>query len=255
MVIIMKNMDTVKERVEGFDDVLASSADEGRKKIDMPTGIKSEKGVVLVVVLILSAVVLAVITALVYLVISGTQISGIEKRYKTSFEATKGGSDVFYQYIGLRGDLPLTSSFTNTLTSSGLGLTSIIPPNNTCSGTDVHGITLYGLQAKLMTPTWSWNNCDSSVTIDPTNATPTYDMKLVLGTVSQYNFYAKIVNTITGNSASTPSAAAGLYTGSVITGMGQITVVSIPYLYAIEVYTESKTNPAERAKFSILYQY
>jgi hypothetical protein len=242
----MKNVNTTKEREAGFGDSFELSAGEGGEKIVMPRGRKSEKGVVLVVVLVLSAVVLAVMTALIYMITSGTQISGFQKRYKTSLEAAKGGSELFYQVVGSRGD---TSALSN-VSPSILGA-------STCTGTDVYtGATYTGFQAKLRTPSSTWSSgCNSSLTINLTDSTP-YDMKLVIGTAPQYNYYAKIVGTIEGNSASLGSSK--LYNGSVITGsggVGAIPVVSKPYLYAIEVDSENSSNPAERAKLSILYQY
>jgi hypothetical protein len=46
--------------------------------------LRSEKGIVLVVVLVLSAVALALMTAMIYMITIGTQISGLQKRYKTA---------------------------------------------------------------------------------------------------------------------------------------------------------------------------
>jgi uncharacterized membrane protein YgcG len=248
------NMDTAKDWKPGFGYSFESSADERAEMLGMPARDKSEKGIALVVVLVLSAVVLAVMTALIYMITSGTQISGYEKRYKTALEAARGCNDVFYQVISSRGD-------TSTLT----GVNITIPPAPTCTGTDIiSGATYTGFDAKLGAPSSKWSTgCNSALTIDPQDST-TYDMRVVIGTTPQYNCYAKIVNTQAGNSASSGSTGGsgtggGLYNGSVITGgaygSGGIPVVSKPYLYAIEVNTENSSNPSERAKFSILYEY
>src|SRR3990170_8844714 len=66
--------------------------------------LKSEKGIALVVVLVLSAVALTIMTALIYMITSSTRISGIQKSYKTAVEAGQGGADVFYQIVALRGE-------------------------------------------------------------------------------------------------------------------------------------------------------
>jgi hypothetical protein len=231
----MKNVDTRKER----------SAGERGEKIAMPDRMKSEKGVALIMVLVMSAVVLAIMTALLYMVTSGTQISGFQKRYKTALEAAKGGSDAFYQVIAA-GD-------TSTLT----GLSPSLNVSSSCSGTAVLSGATYttGFAAKLKVDSSNWSTgCTKSLTIDPKDSA-TYDMKLPVG---NYTYYAKIVNTIEGNSA---GGSTGLYTGSVITGgtgggggSSSIAVVSMPYLYTIEVDTENSSNPAERAKLSILYE-
>jgi hypothetical protein len=241
----MGKMDRIKEKEADVVDNVEWSVCGKVENIEMLFRMKSEKGVALVVVLVLSAVVLAVMTALIYMITSGTQISGYQKRYKTSLEAAKGGSDLFYQVVGLGGD---TSSIT--------GISPSITVASSCTGTDIYtGLTYTGFQAKLNTPSSSWSGCNSSITIDPNNSA-TYDLKLVLGTAPQYNYYAKIVSTIKGNSAA--HSADELQMGGVVTsgsGGSSIPVVSKPYLYGIEVEAENSSNPAERSKFSILYQY
>lgn len=233
----MKYADTIHEREVRFEV--------------SPESRKAERGIVLVVVLVLSAVTLMIMTALIYMVTSGTQISGFQKRYKTSLEAARGGSDVFYQIMGLRGDSVSTTGLTNQLAA--IGLSSSMPIlTSTCAGTTLGG-TVYAnpWQAKLFTPSSSWTNCSSSLNINPADPT-TYDMRLVMGTTSPYNYYAKIVNTVEGNSGGDLGL---LKEGVVSSGTGEITVQSQPYLYAIEVEAENSTNTSERAKFSILYQY
>lgn len=241
----MENLGMTKvEETCGVDNV-ELSAGKGVVMRGMPFGLKSEKGIALLVVLVLSAVVLAVMTGLIYMITSGTQISGYQKRYKTSLEAAKGGSDLFYQVVGLGGD---TSSLT--------GLSPTISLASSCIGTDIYsGKTYTGFQAKINSSSSSWVGCNSSLTIDPNNSA-TYDMKLVLGTSPRYNYYAKIVGTIKGNSAQ--HTADELQMGGVVTlgsGGSSIPVVSKPTLYSIEVESENSSNPAERTKFSILYQY
>jgi hypothetical protein len=244
----MKNVDTIQEQKARFSVSFSPPGGEGGEKTAMPRGMKSEKGIVLVVVLVLSAVVLAVMTALIYMITSGTQMSGMQKRYRTALEAAKGGSDLFYQVIGSRGDTSTLSSVSPSILNA-----------STCTGTDIYtGATYTGFQAKLKTPSTTWSaGCNSTLNINLNDSTPApYDLKLVIGTSPQYNYYAKIVGTIPGNSAAVGSDT--LYTGSVMTGfsgVGAIPVVSKPYLYAIEVDSESSSNPAERAKLSILYQY
>ena len=197
----------------------------------------AQDGIALVMVLILSAISLAIMAALVYMITVETQTSGIQKRYKTAIEAGQGGADVSYALIAARGNpsLPLTN-FTITAPSA-------------C------------LTAKLNTATTiaNWASCGSganytkatSMTIDP-NDSKTYDMKFELGIGTSYTVYSKIVNTIEGNSGGDE----GLIKSGVVTAnSGEVSVVSRPYLYTMEVETENASNPSERAKFSILYQY
>jgi hypothetical protein len=104
------------------------------------------------------------------------------------------------------------------------------------------------LDAKLVTPTTAWIGLDNTITIDPAFPS-TYNMRLDLGA---YRVYSKIVDTVQGNSAASDQL---LKTGVVNTSSGEVVVVSIPYLYTIEVLSQSQTNATERSKFSVLYQY
>jgi hypothetical protein len=74
-------------------------------------------------------------------------------------------------------------------------------------------------------------------------------MTVVLGA---YTVYTKIVDTVEGNSG----ADEGLVKTAVVNaGSGEVTVVSVPYLYTIEILSQSTTNATERSKLSVLYQY
>lgn len=194
-----------------------------------------EKGIALVMVLVLSAIALAIMAGLIYMVTVGTQISGGQKRYKTALEAGLGGIDVVYQFIGARGNPNIPNfNFSRAFT-------------NAC------------MTAKLNTSTSKWGAAcadyanATSLTIDPA-VSASYDMTLQLGVAPFpiYTAYAKIVDTVEGNSGGDE----GLLKGGVVTsGTGEVTVVSIPYLYTIEIDAQNQDNPAERAKLSILYQY
>ncbi len=196
---------------------------------------QDEKGIALVMVLILSAIALAIMAALVFMITASTQMSGIQKRYKSALEAGKGGADLAFQVIGSRGTLNLTPF-------SSLNLTI---PAKDVGGTDC-------LTAKLNTATSVWPAaCNSLSEIDPSNSS-TYDMYFDLGTIPSFRVYGKIVDTVEGNSG----ADIGLLKSGVVnSNSGEVTAMSIPYLYTIEVDTMNKDNPVERARYSILYQY
>src|SRR5574341_78725 len=125
--------------------------------------LRSEKGVVLVIVLVLSAVALILMTTLIYMITTGTQISGLQKRYKTALEAGVGGGDIFYELIALRAETAGTSAFKSNLDL--FNLNTSLTTAGTCTGI-ASGATYTGLAAKLMTPTTSWGGCDSSLTIN-----------------------------------------------------------------------------------------
>ncbi len=212
----------------------------------------SEEGIALIMVIILSAIALAIMAALLYMVMSRTEMAGLQKRYRTSLEAGMGGASLVYKFIDFRGDTGDNQSFTNTLTSSGINYvtgSAFIATRATCSTAPACvGMGSYqGLATKLNLPTNCWQNCDYNQPISTT-----YDMAFNLpGTATGYNVYAKIVDTVLGNSAAGEDLSV-----QGVTEQRQAQRQSVPFLYSIEVEAEAANNPsAERAKLSILYQY
>lgn len=185
--------------------------------------LRNEKGFALAFVLILAAIALVMTLGMLFMVGRGSYVSGQQKRYRTAVEAARGGVEATLRMIGVRGQL------------NGLY--------------DPLGVNLdNGVVTKLGSPTAGWGTLDNSIAIDP--FTPaTYDMRIDLG---EYRVYSKIVDTVPGNSG----ADEGLVKTAVVnTGSGEVVVMSIPYLYTIEVLSQSRTNATERSKFSVLYQY
>lgn len=193
--------------------------------------LRNEKGIALVMVLILSLISLAIMSGLIYMVTSGTQVSGIEKRYSTAFEAGKGGRDIAYQVVSARGN-PFSAAEA-----------AIVNFNITASA--------LCLSNKLNLSTADWGACDNSLSIIPGNVN-TYDMTFQLGVNPTYTVFTKIVDTVEGNSA--PDTGL-IKTGVVASNTGEVAVMPIAYLYTIEVDAENVNNPAERARLSVLYQY
>lgn len=185
--------------------------------------LRSEEGVALLVVMLLALTALVTTACLLYLVGIGGYLSGQQKRFHTALEAGRGGIDVIRQVIADRG-----------ATDNTLYTNFVLGPN---------------LALKLTTSTDSWGaGVDNSTTIDPDNDN-TYDVRFDIG---GYRVYSKIVDTVQGNSG----PATGLITGGTVsTGSGEVTVMSVPYLYTIEELAQSATNPSERAKFTVLYEY
>ena len=184
--------------------------------------IRNEKGVALILVLLLAAVALVTTAGILHMLAKGGFISGQQKRYSTAVEAVRGGVEATLQVVSDRG-------------VDTMGLTNVV------LGTS--------LGTKLANPTASWGGgVDNTSTINPAVST-TYDVRFDLGT---HRIYSKIVDTVDGNSA---ADAGVLKVGVVNTGSGEVAVMNIPYLYTIEELAESQTNPSERAKISVFYQY
>ncbi|PWB63346.1 MAG: hypothetical protein C3F14_08235 [Deltaproteobacteria bacterium] len=183
--------------------------------------LRSEKGFALAFVLILAVIALGMTLAMLFMVGRGSFVSGQQKSYRTAVEASRGGMEAMFQLISSRG-LP-TTPFTNQVLSAGIG-------------------------TKLAGGIGTWGGLDNSMTINPAVST-TYDMRIDLGA---YRVYSKVVDTVDGNSGADEGL---LKTAVVNSGSGEVTVVSVPYLYTIEVLSERISNPTERSKISVLYQY
>lgn len=217
--------------------------------------LENEKGIALIMVLIIATVLLIMMAGLIYMMTSGTQISGFQKRYKTALEASFGGAQIAYQIVGFRGDTTSTDILAADLSSLNLTITNPSVSTSSCKtlASDATCTALgsyYGMAAKLNLPTYCWSGCDSSQSIDPPNSA-TYDVTLQLpGVSSPYNVYAKVVDTVLGNTGADEGLQA---TGVVSSNTSK--VMSVPYLYTIELDAENSANPSERAKLSILYEY
>lgn len=197
--------------------------------------LQSEAGVALVMVLILAAIALATMAGLIFMTTSGTQITGGQKRYKTSLEAGFGGADVTFEMITARDNPNIPGLVNFNLPAQAIG-----GPPDDC------------LTQKLNDATETWEAaCENTLDIDPATAS-TYDLTFRLGTDPFYTVYSKIVDTTEGNSGSDQ----GLTSKGVVTSnSGEIMPMSVPYLYTIELDVRNTARASDRAKLSILYEY
>ncbi len=205
---------------------------------------EAQQGAALVLVLILTVIGLAFTATLLYMVTTGAQMTGGQKRYDTARRCAEAGVDVIRQVIDARGDpgVPFPAGMVFSLPSENVGGVDCLDNklNNTTFQAD--GVTL------------NWNpNCDANININPALVT-SYDMSFNCGNAPNalYNVYAKIVDTVNGNSG--PNTGL-VKTGVVVTNSGEIAVQNLPYLYTIEVLALNSANGNERARLSVLHQF
>ncbi len=208
----------------------------GAKRRVREAHLGNESGMTLVIVIVLAAAALIVMAGLIYMVTSGTELTGTARRYSTALEAAVGGVDATAGLINLNS--ATNFSLQNAGINGGAPISSIA--NATCVNT------------KLTQPTANWtaNGCPANTStswiIDPTNS-KTYDMTVTLG---NYTVYSKIVDTIQGNTA---QAQGLVQTGVVQANSGQDAVTAIPYIYTINVLSIGPAS--ERSKVSAVYEY
>ncbi len=181
-----------------------------------------QKGIALITVLVVAAIVMALSGLAYQFLIKGTIISGINLRYKEAGSSLVAGAQ-YTKWVIKRyretGSVPTPLPF------------GASTSNNSC------------LSIKLNNTINNWGNCPK--TADPINS---YDIKLSLG---NYTVYVEIVNTlIKGN---TKTKVAELIAGAVSTVTTVITPPVAPYLYRIELIAV-KLNDVQ-SKVSALFGY
>lgn len=200
--------------------------------------IKNDKGIALVMVLVLAFLALSIVSGLLFMVTQSTRLSGYHRFFRTAEEAGIGGTEIAAEFIINRG-----SPFTWTTTSTS---------------------SLNCLTQKFNTPrlgTWStidnWNLCvGNDALMDPT-INP--DLRFNLpNPQTTFGVFVKIVDTVEGNSASgaliTGGGALG-GAGVVAASTGIVNPPHNPFLYRLEIQSQNANNPREVSRFSGLYAY
>jgi len=212
--------------------------------------VKSEKGLALITVLVLSLICLSVISTLLYMVIQGTRFSGFYKRYETAREAALGGAELGADLILDRGALSTGLLLVST-TSGSFTLCDCGDPDDPDDNKDGAGLGARTcLCDKLCDATADWPAC--SDTLNPMDS-PDLEFELT-GINTVYLVSAKIVDTIRGNSDLSGESLGG--SGVVSSTSSIITAPPMPYLYRVEINAQDTTGDLkERARFSALYAF
>ncbi|MDQ7787270.1 MAG: hypothetical protein RDU01_06640 [Thermodesulfovibrionales bacterium] len=218
--------------------------------------LRNEKGIALVMVLILSLIALAIVAALVYLVTQGTKFSGEFKRYETAREAGLGGAEIAGALVHNRGEMDILGlGLTN---SCSCGDPDVVGDNTFSDGTAIPAGDPYEcLCAKLCDPTYTgatynWGVCTDGTTFDPTTGADMTFPLTGLGGIT-YTVDAKIINTTLGNSDLSGEDLGG--TSVVSSTAGVIPTPPAPYLYRIEINSQNNASVLERSRLSVLYAY
>lgn len=201
--------------------------------------LNNEQGVALVTALMLTLISLGIIMALLTMITAGAQMSGAQKRYRTAMEAAYGGTDVAVKDI-----IPmiLRNYSTSTLVTqvqndfSGIGLQ--VDASQQC------------LQAKLTKPPSQWPSGCSNAMSAKQGPDMSFDLQATVG--DPYKVYAKIVDTVSGNSDLSGLQLEG---SGVAESSPVLTPQHFPYMYRVEVQGERSANAREQANISALYAY
>ncbi len=219
--------------------------------------IRNEKGVALVMVIIIALIGLAMVSTLLFMVTQGTRISGFQKVYRSTDEAGLGGAQIATQVIrdnifNARSGLPMVP-----ITS---GVLSVLITNGNSDACLIQKLTLTRGAWDTAGPNYSWTACTGAraTTIDAFTTPASEDFKFDLpgpSTGQTFTVYAKILDTVKGNTAESGIGGKLGGSGVVSSQEGEITPPAVPSLYRIEVQAQDATNPQQRSKYSVLYAH
>ena len=189
---------------------------------------KNEKGVTLLIVIMLTAVALIISAGLLYMVVQSTKMSGSTKRYKTVYEAATGGVEIACELINAGSNF-INPGIQNYTPGPTLAV-KLNNPANTWPATYSKSVNINGDQ-------------DASFTLGGNNS-------------NQYKVYIKIIDMVGNMTGVARGVGMGLHTSGVVQNAGSsITAVNTPRLFTIEVLAQNTNVPTERARLSVLYQY
>lgn len=207
--------------------------------------VNNERGIALATALLLTLVALAIILAVLYYVTVATKHSAASRRYRNVQEATNGGAELFTKEL-----LPMV--FTG---SSSTDLLKAYPGIGLSFGTYTSSI-----KHKISTATAMWDPAmvGPNATVKDPKVAPDVTFKLNgLPYQPKFNVFAKIVDTVPGNSDTSGYSNGSLDNGSGVAyaGSSNISPVHQPALLTIEVEGERETNAKEKARLSVVYSY
>jgi hypothetical protein len=214
----------------------------------------NEKGIALVLVLILAMISLAIVSAMLFMATQGTVISGAQKFYRTADEASTGAAELSTEYLSGRGIFTLMgTSYTSRCNCK--------DPTNTNDNID-ENLTPDGPSCrcdKLCNARADWpTDCDENTTLSgmqiDLNPKTNPEFSFEIG---NFTVYTKIVDTVHGNSDVGSVVASGELGGSSVSSSaaGVFSPPHSPYLYRMEVQAEATANPRELSRISVLYAY
>lgn len=201
--------------------------------------IDNEKGIALVTALMLTLISMTMILALLYMITSGIKVTGAQKRYKTSLDAAHGGAELV-----LKDVLPSVMR-----SVSAPDIVTLLQTDYTNVGLQVIS-EQNCLRAKLSSSTGAWPAGCSSESSPKKSADMTMSLQASAG--NPFVVYAKIVDTVKGNSETSGLQLEG---AGVTETAPVVTPQHFPYMYRVEIQGERASGATEQANISVLYAY
>lgn len=197
-----------------------------------PALLGNERGMALVMALILGLIGMLIITAVLYMIGTGTWVSGSKKRYQTALEASYGCMVFYVKEVIQRG-------LGGTLIGNMGSYNNLLQTVRIANGDFTTKLT----QTGWIGDTSGYPTTDPDVIMTLTFPAPTPNM----------NVNATIVSTSRGNSGVSSNVLLG--GGVVNNSSGTVTPKHIPYLFQVKVQGQSAVNSQESAQVSAIYAY
>ncbi|OPY01293.1 MAG: hypothetical protein A4E60_01786 [Syntrophorhabdus sp. PtaB.Bin047] len=208
-------------------------------------GCRMNRGVALISALIVVSVAAGIFAAIMYYAMTGSELSGLQRKYQSSKEASLGAIDILTKDI-----LPRVMSGTELSAAvTGMVIPSVLPAIQADAGKDAC------FRAKLsgVTSTWPGGTCDSSP--DATvNSDIVFNLKSTSAATKPFVVSMKIVDTVTGNSDRTGTILETA-SGVVDDASSIIKIQHFPFLYTIMTDARPQNSTTERANIEVLYAY
>lgn len=223
------------------------------------TFIHCDKGIALITALMFTMLALVISMSLLYMVTSGIRTSGALKRYKTTIEASYGGTEIVAKEI-----IPTAFAFQDYSSSSNPFDTYL---KNSMGSLGSSASVSDCFRQRLTTPRKQWSGACANISMSPSES-PDLTFLLNVSSGTPFAVYSKIVDTmdrkflvldggvskvvdIAGNS----DTSSFVLEGGSTTEAGAVTVPHYPYVYRVEIQGERQQNPAEKANISVQYAY
>lgn len=203
-----------------------------------PAILGNEKGVALVMALVLGLVGMLMITAILYLVGTGTWTSGSKKRYQTALEASHGGMTFFAKEI----------------IQNGIAGTSLSAMGAMYNGMLTYVTNDADFKTKLTTTGYPGYPGYPVAVGDNVVTKPDATMTLLFtAPTPNINVNAVILSTSQGNSGTSQNVLVG--GGVVSNNSGTVTPQHMPYLFQTDIQAQSALSSREKARLSAIYAY
>lgn len=212
--------------------------------------LKNENGIAMITALMFTMIALAMTMGLLYMVLVKTRMSGAEKRYRSSYEASYAAATKIYPKDILPTLIKNFDNYSSAATATGALETSF---GNV--GLDVE-TSADCLKQKVTSDIASWTNCSAAQKTKDPALSPDLIFNLRSDnstTRPGFRIYAKIVDNIPGMS---DSSGLDLDSGSgVVSFDANPFVPQQPSLYTFQIQGEREEASREKAILEVLYAY